>query len=43
MKAGSGLASVAVPANFSNMEDLRVKYNQMCEENRALKREIQSQ
>ena len=37
---GSGVVSVIAPANINNMEDLRAKYNQMCEENKVLKREI---
>ena len=37
---GSGVVSVIAPVNINNMEDLRAKYNQMCEENKVLKREI---
>ena len=35
---GGGVTSVIAPG--INMEDLRSKYNQMCEENKVLKREI---
>lgn len=39
---GSGMVSVsATPA--LNMDDLRSKFNQVMEENKQLKREIQSQ
>ena len=40
---GSGIVSVSVAAPGLNMEDLRSKFNQMVEENKQLKREIQSQ